>query len=74
MRRRKTTNVWELWDQPVRTRPYMAVPSVQDGIDQSSTKPHHQLPKLLNWKVKAKGISQLERPHTDGSPYWMVLN
>jgi len=27
-----------------------------------------------SWKVKAKGISQLERPHTDGSPYWIVLN
>jgi len=25
MKKRKDRKVWELWDQPVRTRPYMAV-------------------------------------------------
>jgi len=70
MRRRETRKVWELWDQPVRTRPYMAWRMDQTvGKDkgESWTGCH-------SWKVKAKGISQLERPHTDGSPYWIVLN
>ncbi|KAF3519607.1 hypothetical protein DY000_02060086 [Brassica cretica] len=72
MRRRKTTNVWELWDQPVRTRPYMAVPSVQDGIDQSSTKPHHQLPKLLKLS-QLESKSKRHQPAREASHGWLTL-